>query len=281
MKNPPLNTIKKFVADYAASEAGQNRIAQLQKQLEHLAGPKVAPRYVLPCDSEIVFGLVSCSHIGSLYSNLAGLHAFYKEAKSQGATMVLHAGDVCDGHRIYKGQEFEQSEIGWEAQAKRFEDDAPGELPTHFITGNHDESLKKLAGMAPGPDLARRRPDWHLIGSCSGRITLDAGNGRKCLVDLMHPGGGSSYAISYRMQKIIEQLEGGTKPNILAIGHFHKAEQLPTYRNVCGFLTGAFQWQTPFMRDLGLAAHVGGWIVRVKMGDGCNSLGGTFVAYYR
>ena len=281
MKNPPLNTIKKFVADYAASEAGQNRIAQLQKQLEHLAGPKVAPRYVLPCDSEIVFGVVACSHYGSLYSNVAGMHSFYKEAKAQGATMVLHAGDVCDGHKMYKGQEFEQSEIGWEAQVKFFEENAPGVLPTHFITGNHDESLKKLAGIAPGPDLARRRPDWNCIGSCAGRITLDAGHGRKCKVDLAHPSGGTSYALSYKSQRLVDALEGGTKPDMLFIGHFHKAEWLPTYRNINVAQTGCMQFQTPFMRDIPTPAHVGGWIVRVRMGENCNSFSGTFVAYYR
>ena len=86
---------------------------------------------------------------------------------------------------------------------------------------------------------------------------------------------------SYRPQKIVEQLEGGTKPDILAIGHFHKAEWMPAYRNVCVLQSGAFQWQTPFMRDLGLAAHVGGWIIKVTMGKSAASYGGKFIAFYR
>jgi hypothetical protein len=182
---------------------------------------------------------------------------------------------------MHKGQEFEQQDIGWDAQATRFCKEAPDTLPTRFITGNHDESLKKLAGMRPGEELARRRPDWEFLGSCSGRVELAAGKGRSCIVDLMHPGGGSSYAISYRSQKLVESIEGGTKPDVLLIGHYHKAEWMPSYRNVCVVQSGCFQWQTPFMRDLALAAHVGGWIITVRMGRGSNVYGGRFVAFYR
>jgi hypothetical protein len=67
------------------------------------------------------------------------------------------------------------------------------------------------------------------------------------------------------VQKAIETLEGGRKPHMLAAGHFHKADWMPTYRNVAGVQTGCFQWQTPFMMTKGLAAHVGGWIIRVAL----------------
>lgn len=267
-----------FEAKYHKSPEGQERISNLRRQITHLAGLRTVK---IPCDNEIIFGLLSCTHYGSVYSNIKGAEAFYDEAKRQGASVVLHCGDVCDGAKMYKGQEYEQVDIGWEAQAARFESVAPDALPTRFITGNHDESLKKLAGMSPGPDLARRRPDWSFVGAADGRVEFDAGGGKHCVVDLVHPGGGSSYALSYRPQKIVEQLESGTKPDILAIGHYHKAEWMPAYRNVCVVQAGAFQWQTPFMRDHALAAHVGGWIIRVKMGRGCNVFGGQFVAFHR
>ena len=278
---PKTKTLAQFEETFNRSPDGQERIAQLRKQIDHLRGPGAVRTVEIPCDDEITFGLVSCSHFGSLYANESDLNYFYEHAKRRNAKFVLHTGDVCDGHKMYKGQEFEQDCIGWEAQAQRFQDAAPGQLPTRFITGNHDESLKKLAGMAPGPDLARRRPDWQYLGSCYARIMLKSPKARTCSFDLMHPGGGSSYALSYRPQKIVEQLEGGTKPDMLAIGHYHKAEWLPSYRNVCVMQTGCFQWQTPFMRDLGLAAHVGGWIIRVSLGTKAMSYTGEFVAFYR
>ena len=92
-------------------------------------------------------------------------------------------------------------------------------------------------------------------------------------MQLIHPGGGSSYALSYRPQKIVESLEGGTKPDMLAIGHYHKADYIPSYRNVATLQVGTFQRQTPFMSRQGLAAHVGGWIVDVTVGDGHNVSG--------
>jgi len=275
-----MKTLKAFSSDFEQSPAGQERISQLKKQLKHLSAPS-RDALTIPTEKEAIFGVVSCSHFGSLYSNGAGLAAFYKEAKRLGAQCILHCGDVCDGHKMYKGQEFEQADIGWDAQAARFENDAPDGITTHFITGNHDESLKKLAGIDPGTDLARRRSDWKLLGSCSGRIELNAGNGRKCVIDIVHPGGGSSYALSYRPQKIVESIEGGAKPDLLLIGHYHKAELLPTYRNVCAIQAGCFQWQTPFMRDHALAAHVGGWIVKARVGNRVNAFSAEFIAFYR
>lgn len=274
-----MKTLDTFKAEFEATPEGIERTDQTRRHKEQSAGIKRTR--TIPTDEEVVFGVMSCTHYGSLFSNIEGARAFYAECRRQDARFVLHVGDVLDGYKMHKGMEFEQSDIGWDAQAARFQKEAPDDLPTHFITGNHDESLKKLAGLRPGEELARRRTDWNYLGSCSGRVTLDAGKGRKCVVDLMHPGGGSSYALSYRPQKLVESLEGGSKPDVLLIGHYHKAEWLPAYRNVCVVQAGCFQWQTPFMRDLALAAHVGGWIVRVKMGKRCNVFGGQFVAFYR
>jgi hypothetical protein len=69
------------------------------------------------------------------------------------------------------------------------------------------------------------------------------------------------------MQKFIEAIPGGEKPDLLAIGHFHKAEYLPAYRNVTGLQVGTMQGQTPFMAAQASAAHVGGWIISVALND--------------
>jgi hypothetical protein len=65
---------------------------------------------------------------------------------------------------------------------------------------------------------------------------------------------------SYKPQKIVESFEGGTKPEILHINHYHKMSQM-FYRNVHIFQDGTFQSQTPFMMEKGLAAHKGSWLV--------------------
>ena len=105
-------------------------------------------------------------------------------------------------------------------------------------------------------------------------------DGKSIKFSLLHPGGGSSYALSYRPQKIVEQIEGGTKPNVLAIGNYHKSDWLPSYRNVSVLQVGCFQRQTPFMLTKGLAAMVGGWILEIGMGDGCSRQRAEFFPFY-
>ena len=73
---------------------------------------------------------------------------------------------------------------------------------------------------------------------------------------LWHGEDGSSYALSYRLQKIIESLTGGEKPNILIAGHVHKYVKI-FERNVYALSVGTIQSQTPWMRGKRLAAHVG------------------------
>lgn len=59
-------------------------------------------------------------------------------------------------------------------------------------------------------------------------------------------------------------MEADSKPNILAVGNYHKIEYF-FYRSIHAFQTGTFQSQTPFMRGKGLSAHMGGWIITIDV----------------
>lgn len=60
--------------------------------------------------------------------------------------------------------------------------------------------------------------------------------------------------------------QGGEKPNILLIGHYHKAEYgYP--REVHCVQCGCTEDQTPFMRKLKIQAHVGGWTISFDIDD--------------
>jgi DNA polymerase II small subunit/DNA polymerase delta subunit B len=229
-------------------------------------------------DCHLRFGVIGDTHIGSLYAHTEALAAYYEHVKAQGVGVVYHVGDVLDGHRVYRGQEFELRDIGLEQQVGRLAKVAPQSVPTRFITGNHDQSFKTAAG-APVGRLIEDATGWRFLGEEQARVEWQTPNGAFSL-QLIHPGGGSSYALSYRPQKIVESLEGGTKPDMLAIGHYHKAEFMPSYRNVASLQSGTFQRQTPFMSRQGLAAHMGGWIVDVTVGDGHNVIRAEFVAVY-
>ncbi len=99
---------------------------------------------------------------------------------------------------------------------------------------------------------------------------------------LMHPGGGSAYAISYAPQKIVEGFDGGDKPAVLLVGHYHKASYQLT-RNVHVVQVGCFEDQTVFMRQKKLSAHIGGMLVRVQLDPRTGAVigcGAEFRNYY-
>ena len=241
----------------------------------------------MPCRSNTIeIGIVGDTQYGSTYECKDEVEAMYDLFASRKITRVFHTGDVLDGIGVYKGQQFYLHADGWERQRDWFAKVAPRrkDIDTYFITGNHDESFKKLAGIDVGPGLEDARPDWKFIGADYATIDFHTPNGRRFRVGLMHPGGGSAYSLSYKPQKIVEGLEGGTKPHLLAIGHFHKAEFLPAYRNVAVVQSGCFQRQTPFMVTKGLAAHVGGWVLTITVhpkASMANTIAAEFTAFYR
>jgi len=230
------------------------------------------------------FGLWSDPHFGSRYCRADALAKYYDLLRAEGITFALCAGDILDGHGIYRGQEFEQSHIGLARQLEALHDQAPNGsgIVTYFVSGNHDYSFFRSNGVEPWHNIAEIT-GWTHVGIDSGTVRLRCKGGRDVRVGLMHPDGGTAYALSYRPQRLIEAIPGGQKPDILGIGHYHKAEYMPRWRNIAAFQAGAFQSQTPFLKRKGSDSHVGGWIVEVVMSDRESltaSVGARFISYY-
>jgi len=283
----PVRTLGEFEQIHGAKKV-RRLSAQLETErakVEALAGTHEAVHICPPsADNTIRFAVIGDTHFGSLYSAAEQFRAFMRRALAAGCQVVLHAGDVLDGWKIYKGQEFELRDVGLDQQLKRLASEAkacPAGLPVKFVTGNHDESFKQLAGIAMGKAIERAARGWECIGSEQATLELSTMDGRKYTVGVYHPGGGTAYALSYKSQKAIEAMEGGRKPNMAVFGHYHKAELMPTYRNIAGVQAGTFQWQTPFMQRLASPAHVGGWIFEVQPGDSHNRVQSEFLAFYR
>jgi hypothetical protein len=108
------------------------------------------------------------------------------------------------------------------------------------------------------------RNDLEHLGYMERNIVLDF-EGNQHIIRVMHAGGGSAYAISYTSQKIVESLQGGEKPNILIIGHFHKYD-VSYPRSVVTIQPGCTQDQSTFMRKKRLEAHLGGVTLEVTIG---------------
>ena len=266
---------------------GQSKIAALEKKLrterakvEALADVQGHITIEKQKDCTFRIGLTGDRHFGSLYHAQYALASFYEYAEQEGVKTIYDAGDILSGHKVFRGHEFELRDIGMDAQIERVRLATPkSDIQTKFITGNHDASFKNLVGVSVGMQIARTVENHTFLGEEQATVVFSTPKGDFSLM-LIHPGGGSAYALSYRPQKIVESLEGGKKPNMLAIGHYHKSEMMPSYRNVAVFQTGTFEKQTPFMARQGLAAHVGGWIVDVTVGENYNTIKGEFVAFY-
>lgn len=223
--------------------------------------------------------IIGDTQIGSKYTQLTHLHNFYDLCEKEGITDVYHTGDLTDGLKMRSGHEYELYEVS----ADEMRDDVVKNYPkrdgitTHFITGNHDASIYKHIGYDIGQAIAYLRPDMEYLGRDCAVVNLTP----NCTLEMRHPWDGTAYAISYKIQKMIEAMEADSKPNILAVGHYHKAEWI-FYRNVHALQTGCFQSQTPFTRGKGISVWMGGYIVTVRVDENgyIQGFAPEFVPYY-
>lgn len=208
------------------------------------------------------FGLISDTHINSKYTQLTYLRNFYEICSRRGIKDIYHAGDIDEGEQMRTGHQYECYTQGADDHINEIVTNYPrfDELTTHFITGNHDSSIYKRCGVDIGEIISMKRKDMKYLGRDCARIEITP----NCILELRHPWDGTAYALSYKPQKMIDAMEADSKPNILAIGHYHKLEYL-FYRNVHCFQAGCFQTQTPFTRGKGISVHLGGWIITIEV----------------
>ncbi len=206
------------------------------------------------------FAVASDTHLGHKHQQLTYWRDFVAKAGAWGAEFMLHAGDVVDGGRMHRDQEFELFRHGAESQGNYAIENFPvlrnrkGKLlPTYLIGGNHDGSFWNDAGANVLGQVAAARPDVKFLGAPAATFHHGA-----LRIYLLHPDGGPSYARSYRLQKIVEQLAPDDKPHILLAGHWHVANHVPGYRNVEAFALPCFQAQTAYLKRKGLAPVIGG-----------------------
>lgn len=216
-------------------------------------------------------GVCGDNHLCSRYERLDVLNALYDRFESEGITTVYNTGNWIDGEARFNKHDLHTH--GLDNQIKYMIEKYPQRkgVVTKFITGDdHEGWYTQREGVDVGRKLqlesiAVGRTDLVYLGHMEHDEIIKAPNGQTKL-RVLHPGGGSSYAISYTSQKIVESYSGGDKPDILFDGHYHKAGY-NFIRGVHVVQTGCTQDQTPFMRKKKLAAHLGGWIVDFSTDD--------------
>ena len=209
------------------------------------------------------FGLMGDTQLGCVDTQITHLHTLYDFYQTEGITSVFHTGDLTDGEKMRPGHEYELYVHGADAQAAHVAKVYPRRegMRTSFITGNHDYAFVKSIGMDIGRQVAAQRDDMEYLGYMTAYVELTP----RCVMELHHPQDGTAYALSYKIQKYIEAMSGGEKPNLLAVGHYHKQEVfLPQRARV---QTACLCGQTSWMRGKGISAALGGWLVELHVDD--------------
>lgn len=220
---------------------------------------------------KLKFGVTADNHLASDYQRLDVIEALFDIWQEQGVTEVLQLGNIIEGDARFN--QFETKARGMEDQTSYLIDHWPVRkgMKTRFITGDdHEGWYIQREGVNIGQYIeqcakASGRDDLEYLGHMEKNIIIESAGGSQ-VIRMIHAGGGSAYAISYAPQKIVESLQGGEKPNILLIGHFHKYN-VSFPRSVLTIQPGCTQDQSSFMRKKRLEAMVGGVTLEFEMGE--------------
>lgn len=227
---------------------------------------KPAPKRVISVN-ETKFGLISDNHLCSKYERLDVLESMYTYFELEGVKAVFNCGNWIDGEARFNKHELNTH--GMDGQLKYLVDHYPIRkgIVTYAIAGDdHEGWYTQREGVDIGQHAENifhnnGRGDWVHLGYMEAYVKIN-----NSLALLMHPGGGTGYAISYRPQKIVESFKEAEKPDLLFIGHYHKMSY-NLIRGVHTFQAGCTQDQSSFMRKKSLDSHLGGWIITIKQKD--------------
>lgn len=227
------------------------------------------PTYYSRPDGTYLFGALGDNHLGSKYARLDVLEKLYDWYADEGVDRVFNTGNWIDGEAS-----FNQHDLivhGMDNQLRYLAKHYPQRkgIDTYAVSGDdHEGWYAKKFGIDIGVRAQHTmrdagRNDWHDLGYMEAHIRLvHSQSGAESILAVVHPGGGSAYAVSYAIQKIIESLDGGEKPAVGIYGHYHKIWS-GNIRNVWVAQTGTTEDQTTFMRKKKLEAHVGGGIIKL------------------
>lgn len=213
-------------------------------------------------DNTFCFGAFGDLHAASKYTRWDVRADLVRRSEEAGAQAIFDTGNWIDGEASFN--KYDLDAVGLEAQCKLLAGLHPKtKIPIYAIAGDdHEGWYAQREGINIGryceSVMRAEGHNWTDLGYMEAHVLLrNANTGKAATLAVVHPGGGSSYATSYAIQKIIESLEGGEKPAVGLYGHYHKLWS-GIIRNVWALQTGTQQDQTPFMRKRHLEAHVGG-----------------------
>ena len=231
------------------------------------------------------FAFVSDTHLGSKFERLDALNVLYDIYADEGIDTVYHGGNIVDGECYFN--KYEIHTHGLTPQVEYCINNYPERkgVKTFFITGDdHEGWWVQRERINIGEHIQMKaekigRNDLQYIGHVEADIGL--GGKDESWMRIMHGGGGTAYALSYTPQKIVESYQGGEKPRILLLGHYHKIDYCFP-REVHVIQMGCVEDQTIYMRKKKIQAHIGGGILELRQApDGTiNRIKPEFITFF-
>lgn len=223
--------------------------------------------------TEIVFGVASDLHFGSMSCQLTALNEFTELCRKRGVKHIFVPGDVTAGYNVYPGQVHDLYAISADEQIQSIVANLPHGFEWYAIGGNHDYSyITKGGGYNILSVIASRRKDFHYCGFDDANVPIL----NNVELKMWHPRGGVPYALSYRIQKGVEQIAFSELQNVVRgikerptvrfvlSGHLHIQMQ-GMFGSIMGMQCGCFEGTTNYLKRLGLVPTVGGWIVKATL----------------
>ena len=201
-----------------------------------------------------------------------------KMEKKYKPDFIIHSGDHLEGMSGRPGHIYELTHVGFDQQMNYCTDLYSQLKSTMFgIDGNHDEWYAKKSnnGVIVGNELERRLDNFVNLGQMEGDLLVNGIH-----IKLFHANDGTSYADSYKLQKLTESFTGGEKPHIVISGHYHK--QLYMFlRNIHGYENGTLMGQSRWMRGKKIRAAIGFGFTTVYIDKkGVNRIINEWIPYY-
>ena len=209
------------------------------------------------CCKMFKVGVFGDTHINSKrcdYKNLLKTIDYF----NKNVDVVFHTGDLIDGRRVYRGQDFELETLLVDDMIEK-----AGNImsrlkrPTYWILGNHDYSLIKHFGVDISKELKFK--NWHFLGYFVGDTRI-----KDLEFRVLHPAGGKPYSISYTAQRYLRNINFKKEHfDWLLMGHLHK----PYFFEIQGVSVlgnASYQHLTDFARRRGYEAEIGYWIINFR-----------------
>ena len=235
----------------------------IQEMLNYIAqNTKKEVNEVLSEPWHLKFALLSDTHFGAKQCAKDELWEFYDRAKEKWVEAFVHCGDIVDGSDVYKGQQFEQSEVWFSNQLQDITQNYPNVwIPTYFIWWNHDEAYLKGNWVNICKAIETVRQDLINLWFYDARLRLNWID-----INLHHWGGSLSYAKDYKMKKYLDSLPVEWQPDIFALWHYHTA-LYDLHRGIHGFMPASFLKSNLLSKRFNLDNTIWWWIIEVEKDD--------------